>query len=129
MKKLLALIVLALALFVASPAVAGTKTITFAWEQPGDISDLQGWKLYVSEAAGGPYTIQTTINYDGNPLQEYQSAQPIISPDGQRKTYYFVVTAFDQSGNESGYSNEVSAIIDFEAPLLPIKLIIKVISQ
>ena len=25
--------------------------------------------------------------------------------------YYFSVTAFDTSGNESGYSNEVSAVI------------------
>ena len=48
-------------------------------------------------------------------------------PDG---TYYFAATAYDTEGNESGYSNEVSATLDTTAPGSPqglrITIVVKV---
>jgi hypothetical protein len=113
---------LALALFwMPIYALAGEKVLTFAWEQPGDISDLKGWNIYIGEASGN-YTQKLFIPYGGTPAPEYQSAQPIGSPDGQKKTWFFVLTALDIDGNESTYSNEVSAKIDFQAPGIPVNV-------
>ena len=123
MKKILILLLLCATLLGLTVfSFAGTKTLTFAWNQTlPDPNDLAGWKLYSSQTPGGPYTLAATIPFAGAQT-EYTSAQPFVSPDGQRKTYYFVLTAFDTSGNASGYSNEVSATIDFEAPGVPIQL-------
>ena len=71
--------------------------VTLAWN-PVTHPDLAGYKLHYGDTSGsypnhldtGPNTTYTVTN-----LQ-----------DGG--TYYFAVTAFDSSGNESGYSNEVS---------------------
>lgn len=63
-----------------------------------------------------------TIPYGGTAQTEYTGTKTLTSPDGQTKTYYFTLTAFDTSGNESAKSNEVSAVIDFEAPGVPLQL-------
>lgn len=101
---------------------AGTKALEFAWQQPGSLTDLAGWNLYMSETAGAPGTKVLTIAYAGVPNTEYVGTKDLISPDGLTKVYYFTLTATDTSGNESGKSNEVMARIDFEAPLTPFGL-------
>jgi hypothetical protein len=100
---------------------AGTKVLTFAWQQPGSLDNFGGWKLYQSETAGGAGVLSMTIPYVSQQT-EYTATKNLVSPDGQTKTSYFTLTAFDTSGNESGKSNEVSAVIDFEAPTVPIQL-------
>lgn len=121
MKKLL--LVLCFLLF-AVPAWAGTKTLTFAWNQ--EISTgFAGWKLYKAIApnvAVSAANLHSTIPYGGTPSTEYTTSQPLVSPDNQVITYYFVLTAFDTAGNESLKSNEVSAEIDFQAPGVPVQL-------
>lgn len=101
---------------------AGTKTLTFAWTQPGPLDDLAGWKLYQSDTAGGAGILAMTIPYGGTAQAEYTGVKSLVSPDGQTKVYFFVLTSFDTSGNESGRSNEVSARIDFEVPGIPLTL-------
>jgi len=61
----------------------------------------------------------------------YTSDAVLTSPDGQEVTWYFVCTAVDAEGNESGYSNEISQVIDFAAPNEPynFSVTIEVISQ
>lgn len=114
-------IIIILALLIVSPAFAGTKTLNFAWDQT--ISpDLAGWKLYTATRAGDPGTLSATITYDGSGKTSYTSAQPITAPDHAETTYYFTLTAFDKSGNETSRSNEVSTVIDFQAPGTPINL-------
>jgi hypothetical protein len=114
----------------AVPALAGTKTLTFGWQQNAtDLPQMQDWKLYKADAAGGPYTLFATIPYNGTPAQEYTSTNPLTSPDGQEKTYYFVVRATDKQGNSSGYSNEVAALIDFLSPSVPVTLRVTVTNQ
>lgn len=67
-------------------------------------ADLAGYKLYVGTApghyayAGSPFVIGLMGSYTVSGL-----------PMGQ--TYYFAISAFDSSGNESGLSSEVSKSI------------------
>lgn len=126
MKKLFAFIAVLLLIFVAIPglAQAQTKTLTFQWEQPLPLTDVAGWVLYYGTAPG---------QYQGYVDFVYQSPDPgttntftrdtvITPPAGSETTYYFVLTAHDLSGNESDFSNEVMARIDFLAPGVPLNL-------
>lgn len=122
MKKLLIILLL-----FAGPALAGDKTLQFTWEH--DLIDLAGFNLYMSETpnivpSGTPFAV---ISYTGQTTLE--TSEVITSPDGVSKTYYFVMTAYDSDGNESGPSNEVSDTIDFEAPNAPFTLTVKVAMQ
>ena len=107
---------------IAVIAFAGTKNLTFAWSQPGSLAGFAGWKLYQSDVSGLPGVLAMTIPYSGVAQTEYTGTKTLTSPDGVTKTYYFTLTAFDTSGNESAKSNEVSAMIDFEAPGVPLQL-------
>ncbi|MFQ5598858.1 MAG: fibronectin type III domain-containing protein, partial [Nitrospiria bacterium] len=62
--------------------------------------DLAGYKVYVGKSAG---TYDTSMNV-GNTTSHTVTGLA----DG---TYFFAVTASDTSGNESGFSNEVSKAI------------------
>jgi hypothetical protein len=126
-------IILAVFLLSAPSAVAQgtgkTVNLTFAWEQAAaDTSNpgFGGWKLYRSATAGGPYALVETIPFS-SPGATYTATRPISSPDGTTSTWFFVLTAFDSAGNESGRSNEVSAVIDFEAPGMPVNLRVTVV--
>lgn len=89
---------------------AGPNSITLAWDAPtthidgSPLADLAGYKLYYGTESGD-YTEDldvgnfTSCSIDG------------LSPG----TWYFVVTAYDLYGNESGYSNEVAGTIRDEA--------------
>ena len=120
MKKLIfALLTVVLIVALAAPAWAGNKQLNFAWEQVlPETNDLKEWRMYSATQSGGPYTLMATIPYV-SPETTYTSAQQMTSPDGQRIQYFFVMTAVDTSGNETGYSNECDAWIDFEAPNKP----------
>jgi hypothetical protein len=65
-------------------------------------SNVAGYNVYRAGVSGGPYISVASANagtsfVDGS----VQSGQ----------TYYYVVTAVDTSGTESGYSNQVQAVI------------------
>lgn len=80
---------------VADPVVLG-------WT-PNSESDLAGYKIYwglASRSYGTPVAV---------PLPHTPTATVSNLPTG--RTYYFAVTAYDVSGNESGFSNEVSQTI------------------
>ncbi len=110
----------------AAPAWAGNKQLNFAWEQVlPNPNDLKEWRLYSASQSGGPYTLMATIPYVSQQTT-YTSSQQMTSQDGQRIHYFFVMTAVDTSGNETGYSNEADTWIDFEAPDKPEKLTVTV---
>jgi hypothetical protein len=86
--------------------------VTLAWDANGE-TDIAGYKLYYGNAAGGPY--------DG--ADSSSGASPIIIPLSTlsdpaspevtvyglaQGAHYFVLTALNTDGLESGYSNEVS---------------------
>ncbi len=78
----------------------GSGAVYLRW--PGSTeSDLDGYKIYRSETSGSGYTRLNT---------EVLSDSEYIDEDAVNgTTYYYVVTAVDQSSNESGYSGEEAA--------------------
>lgn len=112
MKKIFSILIMALslALFSATAMAAG-GTINLAWDANTE-TDLAGYKIYQGSAAGGPYTLTQTLG-------TVTTATVTVTTDGK---FYFVATAFDTAGNESGYSNEVSKTIDTFPPMAPTNL-------
>ncbi len=73
------------------------KTVYLQWDA-GDDSQV-GFHVYRAGAAHGTYERLT-----GQPLAANMFVDPLLLPD---RTYYYVVTAVDESGRESNYSKEV----------------------
>jgi len=128
MKKVLFTLVMLFAL--VSTAFAGEKELRFTWEQVIDVG-FGGWNVYMSTSPN----VQTisgnlfsSIPYTGT--DTYVETKMIESPDGQKVTYYFVITSFNVIDQESDKSNEVFIEIDFTAvpPGTPILLTIIVTS-
>jgi len=129
--KAVAVIGLGIALVVVpvSLGLAGQKNLEFAWNQNSDdLAQLDKWILYYGTTSGGDYAYNVAIPYDGVSII-HTDVQPVIAPDGAETVYYFVLTAVDKAGNESGPSNEVSHVFDFEAPSSPFSVIINVVSD
>lgn len=125
MKTHLALIFTAcFCLFVLGATGAHAADVTLAWDANTE-QDLAGYKLYYSTTgAGGPYNGTAIPGHPSPtdiPLSALEDpANPQVTATGLPEGhYYFVVTAYDSSGNESGYSNEVNALIDITAPAVP----------
>ncbi len=83
--------------------------VTLGWQANGE-DDLAGYKLYYGT------TSRDQGSYDETEVISDKDAitwELDLSPN----TYYFALTAFDTSGNESGFSTEVSAVISASSPL------------
>ena len=92
-KSLLIILVLILA-----PAVAFSASVTLRW-QANTEPDISGYNIYYGTSSR---------NY-GTPIPVSNATSHTIDNLTEGRTYYFAVTATDTSGNESGYSSEVSA--------------------
>ncbi|MBM3925397.1 MAG: hypothetical protein FJ320_05325 [SAR202 cluster bacterium] len=79
--------------------VSNGDRLDLDWADNGE-GDLAGYNVYRSNSSGGPYT---KVNV---PLVTGSSYTNTGLTSGG--TYYYVVTAVDTSGNESGNSNEAS---------------------
>lgn len=83
----------------APPPTTGSVTLT--WNANSE-SDLAGYKVYRATASGAY----------GAPIASVSpGATQYVSSGLSVGTYFFIVTAFDQSGNESSPSSEVSKSI------------------
>jgi fibronectin type 3 domain-containing protein len=80
---------------IASNAMAAQATL--AWD-PNTESDLAGYKVHYGTASGS-YTVHTDV---------HNVTTYTVTGLTAGQTYYFAATAYDTSGNESGYSNPVS---------------------
>ena len=96
-------------LIVLIPCMSQAMDVTLKWD-PNTESDLAGYKIYFGQTKGGPYTGA------GSPIIIYKTATGFVATSPEWKvpnlasgTWYFVATAYDTEGLESGYSNEVSA--------------------
>ncbi len=77
----------------------GNQTVSLAWD---GVSSSTGYNIYRSPLSGGGW-----VKVNSNLL----SAPAFTDNNLQNSTlYYYVVTSMDDHGNESGYSNEVSAL-------------------
>jgi hypothetical protein len=84
------------------------KVLTFAWQQQlREPNDLAGWRLYQSHSPGGPYALIESIPFKEK-QNEYRVSRKVVFREGDGRTLHFVLRAFDTSGNESRFSNEVS---------------------
>jgi len=92
------LIIIAFCLLFAMTGTAWAGLgVEFDWAANTE-TDLAGYNMYRSEVDGGPYAkigSSTTTGYTDS-TTEFDV------------TYFWVITAFDVEGNESGYSNQVS---------------------
>lgn len=109
MKKLIIMTIVFLLL--AGTAIAAN--VSFRWDANTE-TDLAGYRLYQTETSG------VYIYGDGNQVATIPAGTEEVTladvTDGQ---HYWVLTAYDMSGNESGRSNEVSTIIDSVPPAPP----------
>lgn len=115
------ILVFLLCLLIASVVSAGEATINLTWD-PNSEPDLAGYRVYESLTAGGPYSILKDV---GN-VTTFTIKKTV--PDGTATTLYYVVTAYDQSGLESDYSNEVNTdkLLDFKFPDAPANVQVQV---
>ena len=89
-----------------------------SWDPPttnadcSALTDLAGYKIYYGTSSGNYSTVITVGN-----VTTYT-----VTGLTDNITYYFATTAYDSSGNESAFSNEVSQTIsassDITAPII-----------
>lgn len=75
-----------------------TTSVTLAWN-PNTDPDLAGYKIYESTSSGTYGTAIATV--------PPSSSSFVVTGLQRGVTYYFVITAYDTSGNESARSGEV----------------------
>jgi hypothetical protein len=81
------------------PSGAGTGTVTVMWSANSE-PDLKGYRVYVGTSSGA-----RSQAFDVGNVTSTRLTLPLGS------TYFFVVTAYDKSGNESSPSGELSRSI------------------
>lgn len=79
------------------PLIAGD--VSLAWD-PSTSDGVVGYKVYYGNASGSYDSFHTITNQSSYTVTNLATG-----------TYYFAVTAFDASGNESGFSNEVTDVV------------------
>lgn len=110
--------------FIASIFIFLISSISFAKDiqltcDPNTESDLAGYRIYQSNTSGdyNKTTDKVSEVAIGPNTQPFFDITDLVE-DG--RTVYFVATAFDTNGNESGFSNELSYTVqDTTAPQPP----------
>ncbi|MEN8128486.1 MAG: discoidin domain-containing protein [Planctomycetota bacterium] len=85
--------------------VLSDLSVTLDWDDNMDV--VKGYNLYRSTTSGVYETPIMIRVQEGN----YVDSDFMDSDITAGETYYYVVTAIDNAGNESGYSNEISVTI------------------
>jgi len=84
----------------ASPSVSA-GSVGLAWDPvPG--ANLSGYRVYYGTASGGPY-----FQLPGQGSNAGNATSYTVSGLPGGTNYYFAVTAYDTTNNETSYSNEV----------------------
>jgi hypothetical protein len=84
-------------IFCSSPALVFSAHVTLGWD-PNTEEDLAGYKVYYGVSSKD---YDYTIDVGGQ-------TEHTVTDLEEGVTYYFAATAYDLSGNESDYSNEVA---------------------
>ncbi len=87
---------------VTGSGVMPQHSVALGWNTSTS-SGVVGYNIYRGTVSGGPYT-RLNSALDSTPYDTDSSVQA-------GKTYYYVVTAVDSAGAESGYSNQTQAVI------------------
>jgi hypothetical protein len=97
-------ITLAMLCGLSSPGMAAGVTAHFSW-LPNQEDSVTGYRLYYATSSGN-YDADHSIAIDNPQLQDGRIYGEV--PDlTEGTTYYFVVTAHDDQGTESEYSEEI----------------------
>lgn len=119
MKKIVGLVLGFLFLTVGMAYAA--SNVTFEWDANSE-TDLVGYRLYQSQMSGD------YIFGDGNQVATITAGTETVTITGVSDgAYFWVLTAYDDKGNESGPSNEVTANLDTTPPESPTTVIITII--
>jgi len=105
-----ALVLIALASGVSSAQVRVGKDVLLRWDVSPE-SDASTYQIYESFTSGGQDLNGTPLSIVVHPLVEWPIKENVA--DG---VHWFVVTATDDVGNESGPSNEVGIEMDSDDP-------------
>ena len=97
---------LVVSLFLLVPVVRGASDVSFKWDANTE-TDLAGYRIYQSTTSG-QYTYGAVTAVGTIPAGT-ETVTVNVPDDG---TYFWVMTAFDNGGNESGPSNEVTKLLD-----------------
>ena len=81
---------------------ATQHSVDLSW-QPSNGANVVGYNIYRGGVSGGPYSKANSA------LEASTTYTDSTVTSGQ--TYYYVTTAVDGSGGESGYSNQAKAVI------------------
>ena len=88
-------------------ATAGDSAINLSWSANPE-TDLAGYKVYYDTDSGYPYT-GTGANEGSSEIDVGDVTSYQLSGLTNGVKYYVAITAYDTTGDESWYSNEVSA--------------------
>jgi hypothetical protein len=92
-----------------TPTSSSANTVTLSWQPPTEntngtsLSNLSGYRIYYGESPGN-YTTSIEVANPGVTTYVVENLRA-----GQ---YYFSMTSYTSSGAESGYTPEVSTIVD-----------------
>ena len=132
MKRLISILMLLVMIFYCQASIAGEVRAKFAWDY-GAIGDVAGWTVHYGMQSGAytqTWNIPLAESIETSPGRwETQQSLVITAPDGAETLYYFVMTAYDEAGNRSGYSNEIFYKADFLAPEAPTSITIIIVIQ
>ena len=84
------------------------KTVVLSWSMVGD-PDLAGYKVYFGTDSIPPFNGFATVFAEENPVLTGITSSHSCSGLFNDSLYYFAITSFDISGNESDYSNILSS--------------------
>jgi hypothetical protein len=84
----------------APPSSPSTGSLTLTWTANGE-PDLAGYKIYVGTASG-------IYTFPGSPFIAGKVTSYTVSNLPKINTYFFAMSAYDNAGNESVLSAEVS---------------------
>ncbi len=106
MKKIIQLFILAFILIYAHTVFA-TTNVNLAWN-PNSESDLAGYKIYYGNSSGNYNTNIDVGNQTSYSITPEGTGEGSLTNIGliEGQIYYFALTAYDTSDNESGYSTE-----------------------
>jgi fibronectin type 3 domain-containing protein len=110
-----ALLLALLFTFYTIPVLGASIQVTW---NPNTESDLAGYKVYYGTASG----------VYGEPITVVNPAYTLTTVQ-DKTTYYFAISAFDTSGNESEKSNEISIYVpDVTPPAKPTGLMQRLVA-
>ena len=108
---------------VAVPAQAELQNCTITWT-PNSEADLAGYRVYVAPTSLGYVKGSPGVTVGKGATTARCSQLGLTVP----QTYYFAMTAYDTTGNESAFSNEVSRFIG-EIVVAPLAYVTRVLTD